>query len=461
MSKQNHCDINYAAIEKIPLDIECEYDLLTGVGIRLRSVESFDKKNQRIYDGLQSEFFGTDFSSDMAFMERYRCKCGKYTGKGYMNLICDKCQSPVEFHDIDLTKTGWVIIDNFSVISPIYSAKLGEALGKVDGESVLKAILNRRYDNDGKPDFTEKDLLNLKKHPFLQKGMLWLKEHINEVLDYYEKKKPNKAALFKELRDEQSMMWTHSIPIYTSLLRTELPGEKGSKNFTLRVNTCMRSIIKLSEDINAVDPDDYDETNLNKIDRELAGIQREIDVIFETNYKDLTDKNGIIMGKVLGGRYNFSARNIIVPNSGTLRADEIIIGYIPFMELFRYELQNEYMKLTGCTLGQANTAWKRATNRMDPTFYNIISRMISDPDCRKYLGVIINRNPSINYGSFIYVNIVGVKKDFSDKTLTTPISDIVPMNADSTMIATGSDTAVMSYKYPRERLTSGVCHLAG
>ena len=87
--------------------------------------------------------------------------------------------------------------------------------------------------------------------------------------------------------------------------------------------------------------------------------------------------------------------------------------------------------------------------------------MISDPDCRKYLGVIINRNPSINYGSFIYVNIVGVKKDFSDKTLTTPISDIVPMNADSTMIATGSDTAVMSYKYPRERLTSGVCHLAG
>ena len=36
----------------------------------------------------------------------------------------------------------------------------------------------------------------------------------------------------------------------------------------------------------------------------------------------------------------------------------------------------------------------------------------------------------INYGSFDYVRIVGVKKDISDKTLTIPTNIIVPMNAD-------------------------------
>ena len=37
---------------------------------------------------------------------------------------------------------------------------------------------------------------------------------------------------------------------------------------------------------------------------------------------------------------------------------------------------------------------------------------------------------TINYGSFDYVRIVGVKKDISDKTLTIPTHIIVPMNAD-------------------------------
>lgn len=430
MSKMNHTSIEYVRVEKIPLDLECMNDLMTGNGIRITSVESFDKKNQKIYNGLQSEFFGTDFSSDWAFKERYRCKCGKYQGKGYLNFICDRCQTKVEYHDIDLRKFGWIILDHFEILSPIYSAKLAEALGKVDGEYILRLILGRKYDEPDNPDYSDKDLINLKKHPFIKKGMQWLRENINEVLDYYQKRKPGKAKLFEELRNEQNQMWTHSIPIYTSLLRTELPGEKGSKSYKLKINTYMKSIIKLVNSVNEVSPDEFDYYTLNSIDIKLAAIQKEVDATFEINYKDLTEKTGVITSKVLGGRYNFSSRNIIVPDSGTLRSDEIAIGYIPFMELYRYELQNEYRKLTGCTPAQANTMWKKATNRFDINFYNIIEHMLNDKEYRKMLGVLINRNPSINYGSFQYMRIVQVKKDFTDKTLTIPILDIVPMNAD-------------------------------
>ena len=79
---------------------------------------------------------------------------------------------------------------------------------------------------------------------------------------------------------------------------------------------------------------------------------------------------------------------------------------------------------------QANSAWKKAINHFDEKFYNVIDSMLHDPDYKGKLGVLINRNPSINYGSFIYVNIVSVKKDFSDKTLTISSHDLVPMNAD-------------------------------
>lgn len=67
---------------------------------------------------------------------------------------------------------------------------------------------------------------------------------------------------------------------------------------------------------------------------------------------------------------------------------------------------------------------------------------------------------SINYGSFDFVRIVGVKKDIADKTLTIPTSIITPMNADLTN-PSGSDTIVILYKYLGERLTSGVYNNIG
>ena len=225
-------------------------------------------------------------------------------------------------------------------------------------------------------------------------------------------------------------MWTHAIPIYSAQLRTELPGEKGSKNYKLKINTHFKSIIKIANAINNIDPDDYDFYNLNTIDKLLHGIQKEIEKVFDVTYKDITSKQGIITSKVLGGRYNFSSRDIIVPNSGILRSDEVIMGYIPFLELYRYEIQNEYRKLYGCTPSQADNAWKKATNRFDPKIYSIIEHFLNNKEYNKYLGILINRNPSINYGSFDYVKIVGVTKDIGNKTLTIPTHIIIPMNAD-------------------------------
>ena len=357
MARINDCTISHVRVKTLNLDICCQSDIASGKGIRLQSVESFDKKrkNARIEDGLQSEFFGTDFSSDFAFMERYRCKCGKYMGKAWDGYFCEKCESYVEYHDIDLDKFGWIILDKRMVLSPIYYAKLRDALGRVDGEYVLDSILEMDYkDDEIGVLYTEKEKLAMKKHPFIKKGPIWFCEHLDEVLDYYSQKKPSKAKVFGELRRDKDAVFTHCIPVYTALLRTEMPGEKGQKDYKLKINTCYKAIIKTVNAINMLDASitEEDEFGINSatenwIEILLSSIYRELDKIFQITYTDLTDKNGIITSKLLGGRYNFSARNIIIPSSrtGRLDSDEVEISYVAFMELFRYEIQNIYSKM--------------------------------------------------------------------------------------------------------------------
>lgn len=293
--------IESVRVEKINLDMECYLDLMDGHGIRLTSVESFDKKNQKIYNGLQSEFFGSDFGDDNAFAERYSCKCKKYIGKMYEGMICDQCNTPVEYNEADLSKSGWIILDHFSVLSPIYAAKISDALGTSDGEKVLNKILEVDYPSDDGDILTEKELVELKKHPFMHKGTIWLKSHLMEVLEYYEKRKPSKSRLFKELKDDIGNVWTSSIPVYTAILRTELPGVKGSKLFKMRINTIYQSIIRISNYINSFGGlDDITSDNLITIDMELAAIHDELDDLFDETFKELTTKKGIIVSKVMG-----------------------------------------------------------------------------------------------------------------------------------------------------------------
>jgi DNA-directed RNA polymerase beta' subunit len=438
-------------IEKLNLDFERMVDIASGIGIRIDSAESFkkesgkgnqedkesnknkkiddksNKKNEKVMNGLQSPFFGTDFADENAFSERYSCKCKKYIGKMYENTICDQCKTPVEFIDTDLTKTGWIILNHFKVISPIFAMKLSEALGVVNGERVLDKIIDVRFSNDEK--IKDKELQEMKKIPFYKKGMRWLVDNIDEVLDYYSKKKPGKAKYFKELRNDKENIFTSSLPVFSAVLRVETPGEKDKKLFTQKINTLFMSIINSSNKVNDFGrPEEISEKNLFIVDRFLYTMQRDVNDVFDEVFKILNGKKGVIAGRIISGRYNFSARNIIITSARFLRADEVELCYITFMELFRYEIINYYSKLQSCSIIESQNAWKRALVTYNPIFYNIMQHMVAEN--KEDLNVIINLNPSINFGSFLAMNVAGVKQNINDKTMTINTRVIKTMNAD-------------------------------
>ena len=132
--------------------------------------------------------------------------------------------------------------------------------------------------------------------------MHWLSDPRNmlTVLNYYEKKRTKaKEKAFKELKNEIFNIFTSSIPVYTAILRTEMPGEKGGKVFKLKVNTCYTAMIRLTNSVNAIDREDYLD-KMHTINKQLYAVQREIRGVFDDTYVSLKDKQGILMSKVVG-----------------------------------------------------------------------------------------------------------------------------------------------------------------
>ena len=390
--------IEKVTVEILDLDFECYYDMASGKGIRIDSPDAYDSKKRKLWNGLQSEFWGTDFGDENAFQERYSCLCHRYNAKAWVGHVCEYCGSRVEYREPDVTKTGWIMLDhNRKIISPIMAMKLSAALGKIEGTSVLDRILRSPYQSrtglvDQEIEMREKELAEMKNHPFIGKGMTWLVQNIDEVLNYYEKRKPTKAAAFAELRKHKDVMFTSAIPVFSSILRIELPGVKNEKLFKMKVNTYFQSIITSMNKINSYDLEDAESEKVQvQIDKLLASCQHEVEELFEAVFKIMDGKHGVIQSKVIGGRYDWCSRNIITPNSGELRADEIEMPYIAMLELFRYELCNMYCKVMSVNMAKANQVWKQAKNMFNPTFYTLMEHIIKND--APYVNLLLNRNP--------------------------------------------------------------------
>ena len=91
-----------------------------------------------------------------------------------------------------------------------------------------------------------------------------------------------------------------------------------------------------------------------------------------------------------GGRMDFSARDVIVPNP-TLRADEIILSYLAVLELYKLEIINLIVKIHGCTYTVALKYWFDAHLQFSPFVYQIMEHLRENS--KHGLICLINRNP--------------------------------------------------------------------
>jgi len=146
----------------------------------------------------------------------------------------------------------------------------------------------------------------------------------------------------------------------------------------------------------------------------IEQIQAEFMMLSEDILEAVKSKSGIIRNQICGTRINFSARNIISPASAGIKIDEMVVPYLTFLELYKFEIINILRTIEGISLKEAEHEWYEATLKFDEKIHKIMTKMVNDNE----VGVILNRNPTIAYGSMLYLRIKEVKANYEDVTMS-------------------------------------------
>ena len=107
-------------------------------------------------------------------------------------------------------------------------------------------------------------------------------------------------------------------------------------------------------------------------------------------YQELEDilsgKKGIVR-QLLGGRYQFTSRDVIVPDK-TLRLDEVSLPYAALVELLQQTIINLLRKIYNLSANDAYNIWYLAQSEPDERVVSIINELIR----KRKVHILINRN---------------------------------------------------------------------
>lgn len=407
-------------------DFRAQDDIQSGRGFRITEDGKSDTNTEAGLYSIHSPLYGTDYHDEHSFEDRYSCNCGTYTGKNFNGFMCPKCKSKVKFIDVDITVTGWIILDREVVINPIYYKKLRTFIGT----KIFPEILKFKEPHDRDPENASAGIYD-------GLGCIEFHERFDEIMMFYLKKNRSnqkKRELFFFIMSRRNQVFTHSIPVYSSHLRpfvirgTEIKYSDDDKLFKhIFTNSKMlNDKYELERKITAAKK----KRNINSVqylrkENILFSIQSDLDKLWNSSFELIKKKTGIIRDKILGGRLDMSARNVIVPDKD-LRPDEIKLGYTTFLELYKLEIISILVNMLDIDHPKAWNMWKDATINFNEQIYKVMQYMVKN----RNIICEINRNPTINYGSILVMKVKEVIPDINDYTMSLPESVLTLLNAD-------------------------------
>lgn len=425
-------DTKTVSLVQLDWDKECRSDFAQGKAIWINE-QAYSKKSKsyskddknggkkiKNYNGILSPFFATDWSDDDAFRDRYRCKCGELQGAQYVDSgeVCDKCGTEVEYHDVDYTKFGWISLGDFRIITPNYFMLLQSLVGKQKLKDILS--FKKEFDINGQ----EKELDDLKPdNPFLGIGISEFYERYDEILFFFYKKNKKKRRLYEKLFNEKKKVFSHNIPVYSSILRPE--SFKQESFFYNSENGIYSSIVTMTEIVRDYKPHKDFTNQILNVEDALSRIQEKLMKLDEKIFNAINKKTGFIKKDIIGGRLSWTSRCVIIPDSA-LECDQIKLPYLAFLEMYKFEIIGYFAKINNVTEAVALQEWNKATLKFSERIYEIMQYIVRKDSPT----VAVNRNPTINYGSFVVMQCVEVKRDFKDLTLSLPIAILKSLNAD-------------------------------
>jgi len=394
-------------LSRMNWDSEYFYDIIYGNGFTITEPAevAIDETKEKALYGAQSPLYGTSYSDEHAFIERYRCKCGEFQGRQFDGEECPICHTKVEFKDSDINVTGWIDLAPNRIINPYYFNLLSQTLGK----NVFPDIVSAKYriTKDGKREKpNNNDAESPASSPYAGIGVDEFFKNYENILIYFKSKKKNKISTIDRLIDEKAKVFTSHIPVYSTFLR---PQSVTSDTFYYgTIDKIINTLFTLSESLKeCID-----------VERDfiLQRMQNKVNAMWDITFNQLNGKEGFIRGQLLGGSLNYTARNVIIPEPG-LKDNMVDLSYHTALELFKSKIIYYLMKLDGISMGKAAMIWQNAF-KFDEKVYDIMMFMVEHNDAQ----LLINRNPTLNFYSMLLMKIRKIKHDKNDYCLSVPLS---------------------------------------
>jgi DNA-directed RNA polymerase beta' subunit len=364
----------------------------------------------------------------------YSCECGKTVGKFYEGTVCPKCGSTVKYVESNIDKIGWVDISGAKYDSDGVVTDIGNGyklvkyipymfLEKIIGRDNLKNIIHVpnsiTINGELDADFLKESREQSPERKYWYIGATEFYEKYSEVLNYYNDlhKHPDQG-IYDFLKDPDDV-FTDKIPVMSILLRPAMRCDDGLQMD--EINNIYIRIVKNANILNSK----VEQLKIIK-DSTLETIQAEYFALNEKILDEIRSKNGLIRNQICGTRINFSARNIISPAAPGIGIDEISIPYLTFIELYKFEIINIVRKIKNVSLKEAERIHYEATLKFDPEIHAICQEMVNSNE----VGVLLNRNPTINIGSIYYLRVKEVKNNYTDFTMSINNCILPLLNAD-------------------------------
>lgn len=405
-SYPQHPDFEYQArIERINLDAEREHDLLTDNGFIISEPQSI-KKDIKSINSIFSSRFGQTLQDVNPYADRYKCECGNLTSRIHHGMKCPICGTRVRYVDDNFSYFGWICLkDPYYIIHP----NLFKSIQFFIGAKVLDGIINTDDEKDENGFSIRRE--RTKDHPYSGIGMMRFKEKFYEIMDYYLAKNPDKIDYYMDIMANDDKIFTQSIPVYTTHLR---PFRIKDDSFTFEgTNGIYNIMCKFAAQINR-DTLKMDRKRKTK-DMLLYDLQEKFNELYKEIENVISGKKGTIRS-LIGGRYNFSARAVIVPDQ-SLRIDQVKLPYKALVELLSQSIMNILCKTYNMTLSEAYKIWYKATIKVDNRVLEIIRSLIRDHkngiydnltgetlDTFDNQAIGNNRSSNLNYGIPVLIN---------------------------------------------------------
>jgi DNA-directed RNA polymerase beta' subunit len=378
--------------------------------------EPIDPKTKKFNpDGIFSETIFGRLDNEGA---QFSCDCKKYRGKFYLGKKCETCETEVRFIEPIIKRIGWIDLGPFYIVNPNFYNFLSKIFSKSNLLNVIS--YEKKLTKDGLVKETENA-----KHPYSNIGLIEFKEKFDEILDYFFNlsKNKNKEEYYRIVKENQHLVFTNKIPVFSTTLRPALM-MKDNLIFD-EINNMYNSVILNSNMVKTSTEDERSDINTLPI---MVSIQLMVNQIFEKTIDNIKGKTGFIRNNIMGSRVNFSARNVITPLPAGYEIDDIVVPYLTFLELYKFQLLNLISSVKSVSFVEAHHIWNEAATHFDPEMYRMMKEILNKT--KGGLKLLLNRNPSINFGSILLLKIADIKQDYNDLTSSIHNNILAPLGGD-------------------------------